>query len=124
MELAELSMLIDEFNIARNRRLAADKEAKALKSIEVEMKDRILGEMIEQQVGFAAGMDIRVKRKTVNKPQAADWDQVYKYMVDNDAMDLVQKRLHERAVNDRFEDGITIPGIEFYEVNDLSIGKL
>ena len=124
MELAELSMLIDEFNIARNRRLAADKEAKALKSIEVEMKDRILGEMIEQQVGFAAGMDIRVKRKTVNKPQAADWDQVYKYMVDNDAMDLVQKRLHERAVNDRFEDGITIPGIEFYEVNDLSVGKL
>ena len=124
MELAELGKLVDDFNVARNLRLAADKDAKRLKSIEVEMKDRILGEMIEQQVGFAAGMDIRVKRKTVNKPQAADWDQVYKYMVENDAMDLVQKRLHERAVNDRFEDGITIPGIEFYEVNDLSIGKL
>jgi len=124
MELAELGKLVDDFNVARNLRLAADKDAKRLKSIEVEMKDRILGEMIEQQVGFAAGMDIRVKRKTVNKPQAADWDQVYKYMVDNDAMDLVQKRLNATAVNDRFEDGITIPGIEFYEVNDLSIGKL
>ena len=124
MELAELGKLVDDFNVARNLRLAADKDAKRLKSIEVEMKDRILGEMIEQQVGFAAGMDIRVKRKTVNKPQAADWDQVYKYMVENDAMDLVQKRLNATAVNNRFEDGISIPGIEFYEVNDLSIGKL
>jgi len=124
MELAELSALVDTFNQARNKRLAADKEARALKSVETKLKEQILHVMIDQDCGFAAGMDVRVKLQTKSKPQATDWSLVYDYMIQNDAMDLVQKRLTESAVNARLEDGIEIPGIEFYEVNDLSVAKL
>ena len=124
MELAELSALVDTFDGARQERLAADRTAKDLKGIEVKLKQEILHEMLDQDVGFAAGLNIRVKLQTKSKPQATDWDKVYQYMVMEDAMDLMQKRLHEGAIKLRLDDGIEIPGIEFYEVNDLSVGKL
>jgi len=124
MELAELSALVDTFDEARQKRLAADRTAKDLKSKEVRLKEEIMHEMLDQDVGFAAGLKIRVKISKKSKPQATDWSKVYEYMVENDAMDLVQKRLHEGAIKLRLEDGIEIPGIEFYEVTDLSIGKL
>ncbi len=124
MELAELSKLVDQFHNARTVRLAADKAARDLKSSENRLKEQILHEMLDQDCGFAAGMEVRVKLQTKSKPQAADWNLVHQYMVDNDAMDLVQKRLHEGAIKARLDDGVEIPGIEFYEVNDLSVAKL
>ena len=124
MELAELSKLVDQFNEARTNRLAADKEARALKSSETRLKEQIIHEMLDQDCGFAAGLAIRVKLQTKSKPQAADWSLVHQYMVENDAMDLMQRRLHEGAIKLRLEDGVEIPGIEFYEVTDLSVAKL
>lgn len=124
MELAELSKLVDAFNEARTERLKADKIAAGLKSAENQLKQRILHEMLDQDVGFASGKAIRVKLQTKEKPKCNDWSALHEYMVKNDSMDLMQKRLHEGAIKLRLEEGIEVPGIEFVEINDLSVGKL
>ena len=124
MELIELSALVDAFDVQRKERLAADKVAKALKRDEEEMSQRLIAVMYENEAHFAAGKNVRVKLNVTSKPVANDWQKVYDYMMENDAMDLVQKRLHHSAIDDRIEEGEEIPGIEFVQVNKLSIGKL
>ena len=124
MELAELSKLVDEYDVARTVRLAADKQAKELKSVESRLKETILNVMFDQDVGFASGLKIRVKRQTKTKHKAEDWGLFYEYVVANDAMDLLQKRLSDKAIVLRQEDDIVIPGIVAFEVNDLSVAKL
>ena len=124
MELIEIVILADEFVELRERRLAADRAAKALKSEETVLAERLIHQGIENDTRFVGGSTHKVTIQTKSKPIAADWQQVYDYMIANDAMDLVQKRLTEGAVNARFEDGNDIPGIEFIDVNSLSVSKI
>ena len=124
MELIELSVLVDNFDRKRTERLDADKVAKSLKQDEDDMSSRIIAVLYENDTYFAAGKRVRVKLNVTTKPVATDWSVIYDYMVENDAMDLVQKRLHHAAINDRLDEGEEVPGIEFVEVTKLSIGKI
>ena len=124
MELMELSALVDEYDSLRNERLAADKVAALLKKRESAVAERLIEEMCAQDTFFCASKSRRVKMTPISKPKAVDWGIIYAYMKENDAMDLVQRRLHETAINDRIEEGEEIPGIQFIQVNKLSIGNI
>ena len=124
MELMELTALVDQYDAARDQRLAADKEAAFLKREENELADRLITEMYSNETFYCAGHTKRVKMTPVQKPKVTDWPALHEYMVKNDAMDLMQKRLHEGALADRLEDGEKIPGFEYVQVNKLSIGKI
>ena len=124
MELIELSVLVDNFDRKRTERLDADKVAKSLKQDEDDKSNRIIAVLYENDTYFAAGKRVRVKLNVTTKPVATDWSVIYDYMVEKDAMDLVQKRLNHAAINDRLEEGEEVPGIEFVEVTKLSIGKI
>ena len=45
------------------------------------------------------------------KPAPEDWNAIHEYIRENDAVDLVQKRLHEGACKLRWDDGVEIPGV-------------
>ena len=124
MELMEIAALVDEYDEARNHRLEVDKQAAYLKRQEQALHDRILHELNNQGMMYVAGTYKRVKVNPTIKHVADDWVEVHKYMRDNDAMDLVQKRLHEGAIILREEEGIIIPGLQSVEVNKLSIAKI
>jgi hypothetical protein len=124
MELMELKALVDEYDRAREERLAADRVAAKLKRDETILHDNIMGELIGNDVMYAGGTYKRVKRNIIDKPKVEDWSAVHAYMREYDAMELMQKRLHEGAYTERTEDGIIIPGIVLIEVNKLSIGKI
>jgi hypothetical protein len=124
MELAELSKLVAEYDVKRIARLAADKYAAALKKNETALAERLITEMRSQGVNFCASGTRRVKMTTKQKPKAEDWPKIWEYMAKFDAMDLVQKRLGEAAVQERLDDGIEIPGIVWVEVDTLSIGNI
>ena len=124
MELEQLADLVDEFTVARDLRLAADKEAKALKKTESTLKARVIDELIRNSATMVGGSTHRVTLQVKTKPQAEDWPLIYKYMKEKDAMDIVQRRLLGSAIDDRIEEGEEIPGIIFVQVNDLSVAKL
>lgn len=124
MELMELTRLVDEFTAARETRLQADRTAKELKKQEDLLAERIIYEGHANDVKFIGGSTHKVTIQTVIKPIVADWATMYEYMVANDAMDLVQKRINEGAVKLRLEDGIDMPFIEHIEKNKLSVSKI
>jgi len=122
MDLAELGTVVDQYHYARAERLAADKEAAKLKTTEEALKQQIITECKSNGL-TAVGGDIALVKYTVkDKPIATDWPDVHQYMREHDAMDLMQKRLHEGACKLRWEDNIVIPGVGHLEVDALSIG--
>ena len=56
-------------------------------------------------------------------PQAADWEVVHKYVRDNNAFHLLQRRLSPVAYKEMIEAGEVIPGIDVYEKQTISIRK-
>jgi hypothetical protein len=44
--------------------------------------------------------------------------------VEHGAWDIMQKRLTQTAIDLRWEDGVSIPGVEAFPVDDLSISEV
>lgn len=114
---------VDAYLEARINRLAADKIAAELKKSEDTLKAQIEKAMLEAHMTDYKGENYRVQVEREYKPTVNDWGLVHKYIIDNNAFDLVQKRLTESAVKSRWEDEISIPGIEKFPVDKLSITK-
>jgi hypothetical protein len=114
---------VDAYLTARQARLAADKVAAELKKSEDALKGQIEKSMHEAGMTDYKGDTVRVQIEREYKPTVNDWGQVHLFIRENDAWDLVQKRLTESAVKSRWEDNISIPGIEKFPVDKLSITK-
>lgn len=124
MEIEELAALVDVYTRRRERRLEADKVAKEFKRLENEIKEAIISECYKSGMKFVGGATHKVTLQTKEKPMVNDWHALYSYIYENEAWELLQRRLHEGAVKERFGLNDVVPGIEFYEVNDLSVSKV
>ena len=120
-QAADLSALVDSYLSARRERLDYSKVLADFEKAEKERKQELIKYLIENKLTAAGGSIGITKLQKKLKPQASDWEEVYRYIKNNDAFDLLQRRLTEGAVKLRWEDGIKIPGITAYEVYDLTI---
>lgn len=120
MELSEISHKIDQLYEARSARLAADKEAARLKAEETRLTNEVVQLMREHELSALGGNRCTVKVKKERKPTIADFSALWGYMKEHDAYDLLHKRLTEKAVFLRMEDGVEVPGVDWYEKESLT----
>lgn len=114
----------DRYYLVREERLAAQKQVDALQAEESALKERLIAELPKSEASGIAG---RVARASVtSRPtyQAKDWDKIRAYVIKNQAFDLLQKRLNQEAVDERFAAKKKIPGIEIFNVVSLSCTKV
>jgi|NOAtaT_6_FD_contig_31_5139191_length_750_multi_6_in_0_out_0_1 hypothetical protein len=123
MDLKDIAVLTDAFGQKRAERLEADKKANALKEEENMLKERIISALLEAGSATVAGSKFGVNLQTKKKPVAQDWELIHKYILENEALDLLHRRLTEEAVKVRWEDGLQIPGVSSYTVYDLTVSK-
>lgn len=119
----DLGGLIDLLYATRVKRLEAEKEIKALKTQEVAYRVRIKQMLDAASLEAGSGKTATTSVCYTTEPNAKDWPAIYQYIVENDAFDMMQRRLSATAVRDRWNDGIIIPGIEKYDTWDLSLTK-
>lgn len=106
-------MKLDLYYTVRQKRLALQREADKLEQVE---KD-ILYEL-------TAPLSFSKHHQTLNegpytmtataKPFVIveDWDAALKFIKENEAVDMLQRRVTESAVMARWDDGITVPGMK------------
>jgi hypothetical protein len=123
MDTQDLTMLVDKFGEVRDTRLAADKAAEKLKEQENLLKEQIITALRDSDSGGITGSHFGVKLQKKDKVVVTDWAPVYAYIKDNDAFDLLHKRITEGAVKLRWEDGVQIAGLETYPVYDLTVSR-
>jgi hypothetical protein len=120
----ENGMLVECYERTRVRRLALDKEAAGFKEVEEAYKEELIYRMVQTKVGALASTSHVVKMKTVDKPTPKNWDLIHQYIIENGAWELMQNRLTQSAVEERWEAGEAIPGIDKFPVYNVSISKL
>jgi hypothetical protein len=123
MDLAELGRLADDLEVARQNRLAADKIAASLKSEENSLKAQLIAEMEENNLSSVGGESCIVKRTVKQRAIAADWTQIYGYILEHDAFDLLHKRLTDSAILLRKEDGVEVPGVTLMDYSNITYSK-
>lgn len=122
MNATELGELADHYWATQIKRLAADKVAAALKAEEQRAEAAIITEMLSQKITAIGGKSVRLTLpgKPAYSPAAKDWTKVYAYIIENDAFELLEKRLGKLACRERWDAGVTIPGVEKFPVWKLS----
>jgi hypothetical protein len=71
-----------------------------------------------------AGKVANSKLVEKEEPTTEDWEQVWEYIAENKAWDLIQKRLSPPAVRSRWENKEDIPGIGRIRVYSISNTKV
>ncbi len=64
-----------------------------------------------------------VSRNTRTVYNVTDWDTYITYMFAEGDYSLVQRRLGQKSVDERFKEGINVPGVEPFEMDVLNIRK-
>ena len=123
MDLAELGNLADQLHAKRDDRLAADKIAAALKSEEYALQQELIHEMEENNLSSIGGTECIIKRSIKERAVAGDWTQIYGYILEHDAFDLLHKRLTDSAILLRRDDGVEVPGVTVMEYSKITYSK-
>ena len=123
MELKDLGGAIDQLYQARERRLDLDRQVKALKSEEQQIKMEILDLLAISGLAKASGHLATAGVKSSVIPIVSDWDKVHEFIRTNNRFDLLQKRVSVIAWRDLYDSGELVPGTESVDDVDLSLTK-
>ena len=108
---SHLPDMVDMYISIRAQRLAAEKEAEGYKETEDELVKTIIAKYREQGLTALGGKLGLVKMTETVEPVAEVWPGIWEFIKQNDAWDLVHKRLTITAVRDRWDAGVEIPGV-------------
>ena len=123
IETLNLGEAIDKLYELRAKRLDAEKAIKAMKSDELALRVTIKRLLDAASLEGGRGQIASTSVNYSIEPAAKDWPAICNFIRENDAFDILQRRLSATAVKDRWESGIIIPGIEKFDTWDLSLTK-
>jgi hypothetical protein len=107
----------------RNRKRRVSAIEKKLNAEWDSLKAEILAKIREQGEGMKA-ISSKLGTASITEeivPHVDDWDQVWEYMKENDALHLVQKRVATGAFRELIESGQEVPGMRPVPKIDISL---
>jgi hypothetical protein len=117
----ELGVLADVFWATKNKRLAADKVAKALKTEESTLEAKLIEQMLRTSISSIGGKTVVLGLPTpTQEPVVSDWAEFWQFIKATDDISLFEKRPGRAAIKERWENGETIPGVGKFPVYKLS----
>ena len=103
----------------RKQRLSLQREADLLEQKEKALQNYLINDMVGKDLDVLTDGEDQVVLVTSVEPVATSWPKLLDYIIANEAVDLLQKRLTASAVKLRWRDGEAIPGIEKTEKHTL-----
>jgi len=107
----ELQEILKAAKSLDQRRLELDRESKKVAAEVDELKAQAIVLMLKEGIDSISLAEVTATIQEKEKPFIVDYGLLEEYIVENKAIDLLQKRLTESAVKLRWSDGITIPGV-------------
>lgn len=107
----------------REKRLAAQKIVDELAKQESAVREHIINNLPKSDTG-ASGKRARVSVVTKQVPQVKDWDKFYAHVKKTGQFELMQRRLVDTAIRERWDNGKQVPGVEAFGVVSVSLNKI
>jgi hypothetical protein len=108
----------------REKRLEEQKKVDAIEAEEKAIKEHIIQNLPKSEASGVAGKVARVTVITKQVPQVKDWDVFYKHIKKTGEFELLQRRLTDTAIRERWDAGKQVPGVESFNAVTLSINKV
>lgn len=108
----------------REKRLEEQKKVDAIEAEEKAIKEHIIQNLPKSEASGVAGKVARVTVITKQVPQVKDWDVFYKHVKKTGEFELLQRRLTDTAIRERWDAGKQVPGVESFNAVTLSINKV
>jgi hypothetical protein len=119
-----LGACADKLFELRNKRLVEQKKVDLIAAEESALREHIINTLPKSEASGVAGKLARVTVVTKSVPQVKDWAAFYKYVKKTGSFDLMQKRLTDTAIKERWEAGKEIPGVVHFDAVSVSINKV
>lgn len=116
--------LVDRYFIAREQRIAAQRQVDAMEKEEKALKAEIIKSMRAESLSAIGGQVATVELKTKKTAKVEDWNAAYLYIQQSGHFQLLQRRMSETAVREFWDAGMDVPGVVSFPVDDLSLHKL
>ena len=113
-------------------RLFGIKEAKGkleaqIKTLDEEkraIEEKLIADLPKSDAGGVLGKLCRAAITKHDVPTVKDWDAYYAFILKHKDFSLLQRRVGEAAVKERWEAGEKVPGVEPFTVIKVSVTKL
>lgn len=119
-----VAVCADKLYELRRQRQDLQKEVDAMIENEKLLKDYIIRTLPKSQASGAAGKVARVTVEQKETPRCDDWDAFYKHVKRTGDFDLMQRRLSNSAVEERWDNGKKIPGLSKFKYKSVSLNKI
>lgn len=116
---AEQGACVDLLYRARERRLEMQRETERVEKLEKQLQEHFINTLSADSTGLA-GRVARVQIEPKVIPTVEDWDRFYAYVGRTRSWELLQKRLGEGAIKERWEDGKEVPGVGRFRAKKVS----
>lgn len=119
-----LAACADLLFTTRQARLEIQKQVDAHAKMETILREHLINELPK---GEASGIQGKLARASVVlkvKPTVEDWPALYAYVKKTGNFDMLQRRLSDTAVKERWEDGKEVPGVGKFQYADVSVNKV
>ena len=120
-KLAKLDMMLDQLATLRLMRDEAAAAAKVAKEACDTLEGELLNSLLDAGLETTGNQTLLVSVKRTDVPTIKDSAAFDKYVLENDALDLLQRRLSTVAWRARVEAGESIPGTEVFKKIDLAV---
>jgi hypothetical protein len=108
----------------REARLQLQRQCERLEKGEAALKEHFINALPKSSASGIAGLIARIQIETKLMPTVEDWAVLQRYIKLNDAFDLLQRRLNENAVKERWNDSVEIPGVTTIQIKKVSCVKV
>lgn len=114
---------IDKLFALRSQRILLGREVDARKRTEAAYAKHIVEVLQSAKLTGGNGEKANASYKEVDEPTPKDWPQIWAYIVEHNAFDLLAKKLSGKAVRERWDQAEQIPGIGTFTKLKLSLTK-
>jgi len=119
-----LGACADKLYKLRAQRYELQRKVAEIKAQETQLKEHLIRELPKSEASGIAGRSARAKVTSKELPQVADWGKFFAYVKRKNAFHLLQRRLSAPAIQEVWDDGKKVPGIEVYNKIDVSVTKV
>lgn len=114
----------DRLYALKAKRLAAQKVADEIKEEETALKEHIINTLPKSEASGIAGKMARVTVVNKTVPRVEDWDKFYRHVKRTGNFEMLQRRVGEKAIQERWDNGKEVPGVSHFTFPIISMNKV
>ena len=122
--VASVGSLIDQYFDLREQLREVQAQEKEVKAAMAVVEEELIKLYDAQEITLCRGRRARASLTSQDIPMVKDWDEFYKYVLDNQAFHMLERRPATAACRELRDSGEEVPGVDFFTRRGISVTKL